>query len=365
MATQYLLLMRHVAGWKFSYEGVDGKVRSHEYPHLLSKGVQAATAVAERLNETLRELPAAGEIKVAAVWHAPDHEPTATATIVSELAGLGSPQSQTFLKPSEFHPMGGPFAGHALHQTQKTIEQELASHPGRALLIVGHEPQLAWLAQRMTRRLVPVDRGELVCLARMPGGRWRLAWTIHPDDESAENDIRDKIKSKMDAAKVMGAFITALVTFVLAQFLQHDDPSRSTLILRGITVGLLFAAASLFFLSLFHYDTLLMPVRFWGSRAPRTPDPDSWKREHPSPDWLIRRPPSSSAWVLYQNMMRIWNYTFIPAVWLTGAALITLCQSIMRLRRITDWWVVLVGALFALLVLVWTRASRPRLGAQD
>src|SRR6185503_1792000 len=99
-------------------------------------------------------------------------------------------------------------------------------------------------------------------------------------------------------------------------------------------------------------DTLLIPVRFWGSRAPRTPDPDSWKREHPSPDWLIRRPPSSSAWVLYQNMMRIWNYTFIPAVWLTGAALITLCQSIMRLRRITDWWVVLAGALFALLVLV-------------
>jgi len=366
VATQYLLLMRHVAGWKASHSGVDDEAPSDKYPALLSTGVRAARAVAARLRETVDEMPTYDRFELGTVWHAPGPEPTATAKVMRELAELDPPQSKQFLQPSQFYPMGGPYAGQALDQTLTTIEAQLASEPGKALLIVGHEPQVAWLAHRMTRRPMPIDRGELVCLAKLSGDRWRLAWTIHPDDRSAVNDIRDKIKSKMDAAKVMGAFITALVTFVLTQFLQHDiDISRTTFVLRALTVGFLLAAASLFFLSLFHYDSLLMPTRFWESSAPRTPDPESWRRDLSSPGRLVRRPPSSSAWVLYQNMVRIWNRTFVPAVCLTGAGLVMFCQSLMRPHQTSQWWVLLAGVLGALLVYFWMKVSRPRLGAQD
>jgi hypothetical protein len=104
MATQYLLLMRHVAGWKSSHSGVDDETRSDEYPTLLSTGVQAARAVAERLLETVNEMPPYDRIEVGTVWHAPGPEPTATATIMSELAELDPPQSKHFLQPSRFIP---------------------------------------------------------------------------------------------------------------------------------------------------------------------------------------------------------------------------------------------------------------------
>jgi hypothetical protein len=172
----------------------------------------------------------------------------------------------------------------------------------------------------------------------------------------------------------MGAFITALVTFVLTQFIQStQDIEGPTLVLRALTVALLLAAASLFFVSLFHYDSLLMPPRFWGSSAPKDAKeqsrrpirrPRDWLVDR-SPDWLVRRPPSSRAWVLYQNMVRIWNRTFVPAVWLVGGGLIAFCQAVIRPDRLLEWWVVPAGAVGALLVLVWTKASRPQLGAQD
>ena len=366
--TRYLLLMRHVAGYKAFHSGEGDEARSKEYPALLSTGVRAARAVALRLRETLNELPPESSMKVCRVIHGPASEPTATAKIVSRQTGLGPLESWPSLHPSNFHPGGGPGTAEELDKTRKDLERRAKDG---ALVIIGHEPQMGWLADCMTGRPVPIDRGELICLAKNPGDRWRLMWAIHPDDRSAASDIRDKIKSKMDAAKVMGAFITALVTFVITQFLgTTQNPSgvhisTATLILRAATVALLFAAASLFFISLFHYDTLLMPSRFWGSSAPRTQGRWPWPQRRFSRDWLARRPPSSDTLILYQNMTRIWSRTFVPAIWLVGAALITFCQAIVRPDRIVDWWILFAGAVGAMLVVGWTKASRPRLGVHD
>src|SRR4051794_22757325 len=92
-------------------------------------------------------MPPYDRIELGTVWHAPGPEPTATAKVMRELAELDPPQSKQFLQPSQFYPMGGPYAGHALDQTLKAIKDQLASEPGKALLIVGHEPQVAWLAR--------------------------------------------------------------------------------------------------------------------------------------------------------------------------------------------------------------------------
>ncbi|MCW2637456.1 MAG: hypothetical protein JWQ99_3823 [Blastococcus sp.] len=367
MATD-VLLMRHVAGWKSSHSGVGDESRSAEYPELLSKGVQAACAVAERLRETLDEQSPPAKIRIGPVWHGTRPEPTATAKILSTYAHLDAPQPMDFLDPSNFRPGGGPEAARALNETVERIRSQPPTGSAGALLIIGHEPQVGWLAHCMTKSPVPIDRGELVCLvpSRRHKDQWRVAWTIHPDDSSAVTDLREKIKSKMDAAKVMGAFITALVTFVLTAFLQGSrDIGTATWVLRALTVLLLLAAAGLFFVSLFHYDSLLMPPRFWGSSMPKDSDKQPETSNRRSRDWLVRRPPSSSAWILYQNMVRIWNRTFVPAVWLVGGGLITFCQAVLKPDRLVEWWVLPAGAVGALLVLVWTRESRPQLGAQD
>jgi hypothetical protein len=161
----------------------------------------------------------------------------------------------------------------------------------------------------------------------------------------------------MDAAKVMGGFITALVTFVLSQFLDNTRVDTTTWCLRVATVTLLLIAAALFFLSLFWYDTLLMPLRFWSTKAPT--------EQTKQPAWLVARPPSSSAWVLYQNMIRIWNRTFVPATALVGVALVLFGQAILHPGKLSDWWPIPASILGFVALTTWIRLSRPRLGAQD
>ena len=359
MATQYVLLMRHVAAYRPHHSGVGEEERSTEQPALLAVGVRAARSVADRLAETLRELPPDRRARIGETWYAPGPEPTATATVLAAHADVGRPLLEPRMEPAQFFPGGGPPAAAALAVLAADVEERVPTATANALLLVGHEPQMGWLANRLTGRPVPLDRGELVCLARPVGrGRWRLCWTIHPDDSAAVTVIREKIKSKMDAAKVMGAFITALVTFVLGQFLAHPDAGTGAWVLRVVTVALLLAAAGLFFVSLFFYDSLLMPARFWSARAPRAGD-------RPAPTWLVARPPSSAAWVLYQNMVRIWNRTFVPAVWLVGVALAAFCQAVLEPARLEDYWVLPAVLVGAVLVGAWSRLNRPRFGAQD
>src|SRR4051812_41419110 len=114
MPSHCVLLMRHVAGFKSFHSGAGDEGPSAEYPALLAKGVQEARAVAERLRETLDELPPDHHIRVCAVLHAPGPEPTATARIVSQLAGLNTPKAWPPLLPSSFYPLGGPDAAERL-----------------------------------------------------------------------------------------------------------------------------------------------------------------------------------------------------------------------------------------------------------
>jgi hypothetical protein len=56
--------------------------------------------------------------------------------------------------------------------------------------------------------------------------------------------------------------------------------------------------------TLYAYDTLLMPTRFWTSRPPKDDD-------HPRA--VAKRPPSSATLVLQQRMVRIWTLQFTAA----------------------------------------------------
>jgi hypothetical protein len=89
-----------------------------------------------------------------------------------------------------------------------------------------------------------------------------LAVDGRPSEEATIKDLREKIRSKMDTAKFLGTFITALVSFVLGKWLdvlkaaadknQSVPPAQDRLWL--LTVVLLLLAAVLCFAALFFYD---------------------------------------------------------------------------------------------------------------
>jgi hypothetical protein len=94
-----------------------------------------------------------------------------------------------------------------------------------------------------------------------------------------------------------------------------------------------------------------MPSRFWAE----TPEGES-------PGWLVQRPPSSSMWIIYLNMMRTWNITFTPATIAVVAGLIGVGAAALRIDPID------LLALLPITVagsLAYLRFARPRLGAED
>ena len=255
---------------------------------------------------------------------------------------------------------------------------------GNAILVVGHRPQLGWLACEMMRRHgglwrawrttgAPLGLGEIVCI-RFASQRYRssrIRWTISPDDESAVATIRDKIRSKMETAKLVGGLISLLIAALLGVVLDQEKlkglgaikwagVSARTAV--GVSAVLLFLALILFVASYYSYDRLLMPSRFWVERRPPRRDGNwSAKVSRRRQQWLVRRPPSSTAWVLYANMMRVWRWLFTPATVCGGLALAVPAVVLMK----PPWWVFLLTLLPVALTFGWWVWFRPVLGSED
>lgn len=247
---------------------------------------------------------------------------------------------------------------------------EPSAEPGKesAVLLVGHDPGMSLLVAHLlkqgrgwSRRGIPsLARSELIALHRK-GKRWQPLWALTPHakgDTAFEKDvdaITTKIKSKMDTAKVFGAFLTALIVFVAGEFGRAPLPSSAAwAVIRGVSLAALGVAAVLYFTTLFWYDRLLMPVRFWGA-----PDGRSHKTV------VVWRPPSSAVWVLYQNMQRTWRLLFVPATYLTGVGVAAFAAA--RIEPSSGWAAVMVGLVAVLVAAsgVWAWVSRPVLGVQD
>jgi len=345
---------------------------SHLDGVLTREGSEAVSAHARRLAEVL-----AGRVRLTDVLHSePSGEPEGTGARSSETLATARVVAQETGGDVTARPLGEAFPGCELpgayaepDRATRAIE-ELVAHlepggPGRAratgerehaTLLVGNDPALGWLGRRLTGKDVPLLRGEIACLQRRAGKRWRLSWTIGPADEDLCKDLRAKIASKMNVAKVFGGVVVGVFTFLVQQFFAQGVPSA------GAFAALLViaAAAALYFATLFSYDSLLMPSRFWGEGSPRD-----------TPAWLVRRPPSSQSWILYQNMMHTWNWQFVPATALLGFGLLLVgavafsapgedapALELWPLPALYLAWTVSV-------VTLWILLTRPRLGAED
>jgi hypothetical protein len=398
LATSYLLLMRHGAGIK---AGQDPETTRRGRDHVLTaQGYRDAEAVGQRLAETLAT--AHGDpnkpVRVARIRYAGKVQPTgrlvcdeevnlepqATAAVVARqltLGGIGHQDPEPWPEISQEHfPASSPNAAEQACRAVAELECDPNLHPGQAVLVVANSPQIDWIVERLLGRPIAVGRGEVMGLAgstrpqrrsqRPPRWRWELQWTVGPSEETTIEDLRSKIRSKMDTAKFLGTFITALVSFVLGKRLDAlqgaADPTKAIPIppvqdrLWLVTVGLLLAAALLCFAGLFFYDGLLMPDRYWTSRA----------RGHSSRRvrGVVERPPSSAAWVLQQNMVRVWNRLVVPAIGALGLALVTFALLVLvnpgsgrDLFRPELLGIAVIAALAGSYLFV----SRPRLGVQD
>jgi hypothetical protein len=238
-------------------------------------------------------------------------------------------------------------------------------HGGDATLVVGHQPQLSWIADGLLAagRLrqgppVPIDRAGLVCVA-LEGGRARLAWAISFDDREVAQQVREKIRLKMDTAKLLTGALTLGLTVIFGVLFDKDQfeglGARSWAV--QVSAVLLMAAAALYFATMYAYDGLLMPDRFWGERRPASRR--RWFNR--GRGWLVDRPPSSAAWVLYQNMMRVWRNLFGSASLLVGAGIALLGYGALRLEPGQALMLVVPAVVIAL----WVRWSRPVLGSED
>jgi hypothetical protein len=256
--------------------------------------------------------------------------------------------------------------------------------PGNALLIIGHQPQLGRLTACLTRRMfglrrgvaLPLSSSEILCLrsdGKPTESRWKLLWTIAPDDAGPLAELAEKVKGKMESAKLLSAVITLALAALLGTLLDTGrwdglknrkadlpglDPYNAQL---GATIAfvLLLTALAVYLVTMYSYDRLLMPTRFWGEssgRSERAEPRGTPRRSRRIP----RRPPSSSAWVVYRNMQLIWFALFTPANVLVPLAFATLAATLLGVTQ-NGWW--LAPLILAVVAFAWS--WRPVLGSED
>lgn len=388
----YLLLMRHGS--------VDRGSADLECNQKLSTdGVKDATAVAKALGENLSFTDDGAKIRIAEVIYSPYRHANETAGVLySAFRSRGellSCRPCDELAPNVFWPdtRVPSFANSADALACELQSTDNGGTGANAIVVVGHEPQLSWIAEGLLslrvartvlpRKLPPPARAEVHCLRLEPNSwtRPRHLWSISPSDEKTVAALVDKIKSKMQTAGQLGAFLTFLLGAALGLLADRDKlgaiisnttkegaprlltasllpqafapplPPNVLYIVLAISIGSLFCAMGLYLAAMFAYDSLLMPSRFWLA-----------SRRIPPVKWMPQRPPSPAAWTLYANMTHIWRWLFTPATWAVVLGLLGLAEVVFFVHPL-DFMalVVAVGMLFGLYV-YW---KRPRFGAQD
>jgi hypothetical protein len=140
-----------------------------------------------------------------------------------------------------------------------------------ALVVVGHQPLLGWIGAAFSGEAYPIERAELLCLRFANGIRprrwWRphrlavdkpaiLRWVLTPRDVSGEAalaELKDKIRGKMEGAKLLGTFSTAVLGFMLNTLI---DTMKLQVV--GVYQPVLFAAALAFFV--YSISRVIMPT---------------------------------------------------------------------------------------------------------
>jgi phosphohistidine phosphatase SixA len=359
----YLLLMRHA-----KHEATPKQPLQRR---LTAAGEKETQEVGERLVQVICEFQdhADLQLNVVEIWHAETPEVLATVAAIGGYLGGAALVPHAELNPTRFDPYRNTNTHIQVHEEFKTWT---ARRPeGEAVLLVGHQPFLCWLGSNTTGQITPLVHSELACVAFSSNSQGTLEgtlrWILTPSNDAAAEavkDLKEKIKSKMEMAKLLGAALAAVLAFLLGYLVDGEKtaqlqyfPGAPTALLLSTIFFLL--STALFFATMYSYDRLLMPKRFWGEKQPPRNPSDR-------PSWLVWRPPSSELWVLYQNMMRIWCYLFNGATLAGGVGMLCLMFAVFHPTRCgTIILFVLVSAAGAFLIRQAYVEWGPKLGAED
>jgi phosphohistidine phosphatase SixA len=376
--TKYILLMRH--GGHETKGPADAPVR-----RLTDKGRKETAEVTKVLAQVLVEMKDGTDpsISIGAIWRAETQEAAKTAEVVTKTLGSlvkCTPEPIPALAPLKFNP----YRNTKTHvDLAKELKELVTSKTNKnAILVIGHQPLLGWIAGELTAtpiqkvireafswmisglglKSIPIARSELLCVAFEENGlrrqsRGHLCWVLSPYDEGAINDIKEKIKSKMEIAKLLSVFITTGLAFLLGSIVDEAKMRYlgDHIWAFHISAGLFLAGVFLYLATMYAYDRLLMPTRFWEEAPPEDPE----KR----PKWLVWRPPSSALWVLYQNMMRIWRYLFTGATCAVILGLLFLAYAVFKPKE--PFVFVGIAVAGVILFAIYHKIFGPKLGTQD
>jgi phosphohistidine phosphatase SixA len=315
----YVLLARHAKAGASASRG--GSV---------SEAGQAEVAgVAARLSETIGALSIVKDedIRIGAVIHGTSVIATETATMLRDaLTASGNDVGPLAGLPELDGVHAAPLSPN--NQTEQTFAHEtvlaqlgeaLATGERNAVLVVGHQPAIGIIGQTLTGTTVPIAHGAVACIKGRQRDEdgfadWTLRWAISPSDPVTLEHLRSKIASKMQVAGELGGLVAAGLIFVLTTLPGFAGTLTASVALQYVAAVSLFVSAALNLATVYAYDRLLMPTRFWAEpRRLLAPSQDGTGGIRRTPSWLVWRPPSSDQLVLYQNMIRIWDGLFKPA----------------------------------------------------
>lgn len=343
---RYVLLARH--------GNVDRSLNVPDRQHPLRKGAEDVYAVANTLAEHMEFLPKEDEILIGEIWSGRYKHTVQTSGVLyktlKEKVGKFQPlefRKCKALDPDNFRILRDKrkrqMVGQWLLEKRKDeayfgsnkLEKKAPKAQSNkletnAILVVGHAPQINWIAEKILRDPLPIAHAELACIIISDSwwdrlircDRW-LLWTIwHTSPEKNKELIENlyrKIDSKMKLAGILGSLFIGILVFLLKSLLDSEYLSKlnyqAQTALFMATV-FLFIALGLYLGTMYAYDRLMMPVRYWAERS-------QWKERK----WLVQRPPGSATWVIYQNMVRTWNCLFTPATAAVILGLLTLAYA--------------------------------------
>jgi hypothetical protein len=348
--------MRHAKAW---YDGMPDEEKSSEAEHLTTAGQHSAVDVGATVREFLKD--AGDDPSLVTVYDVGTPQSSETAGIIRHQLGCTESKSHSTLNclaPNRL----STYVTDLEELKERWSEATATLQSDARCIVVGHDPQMTWLlhlAGGRRTRWHTLAAGELILLETQADGAKGVRYIFSPSEPNAAKDLYAKIDSKMNTAKVLGTFLTALITFAATQVLGQDEVTVAAQWLAAAGLILLGIAAILYFVALFFYDELLMPKRYWSSGLPRKRKARTTDSNH------VLRPPGSDVWVLYQNMLRIWNRAFIPATLMGGTGVALLALSLADPSG--PWWFVVIPVLAVAVGLVAGigHLARPRLGVND
>jgi phosphohistidine phosphatase SixA len=235
----------------------------------------------------------------------------------------------------------------------------------RSVVCIGHEPRLNQLARRITGE--PLDTlqfGEVLCVEgdsweALELGRGRITVRNQPASLPIDDtQLLPKIQSKMQTSALLAGFTSAAFGVVLAESdywtswaASVNSPAgssgwRAAIVIIGLTC--LALSTLLFVISIYMYDRLAMPQRYWETLDEEPRLRQNW--------WRSFRQDRVRFSLVYAYMIWVWRYVFSVAV---GMAMLGFL-ALVAYRGV--WLLTLLFTLASVAVIVYYRLFRPELG---